>query len=440
MKMHNQVGKTAVLFTLACVLTACGSYRINSTLAPSGNTDLTLGPVQFNLAHSTVAHDEDDAGAAYAAKTLTPELLQQRAKVLYPKLFTDDWTALPVRPTTTIRSGGDGPLMRAAIFTALTAGIIPFPGKQTTDYTVNADVRGPAGDSLASGHTSFQYEQVTWASLIGPLGCIPVPGKAEDRGTMFLFIPVAGPSYSEAEAMYGQYMADRIVEAIVQQLRSIDPALIGEAHKARKARLKEVVIDGRKVWSFLAPVISNDSGEAISFTVLFYTDYPSRNSTPLEQVEVARRDASGAWVSQTAYLRSTASLTSVKAVMDKGIPVAISIQKVTEPPIQDFINLPDAYTAADIRWSNNVLIEAKNSSLLDLMRYGSRAELTSLVTRIEKEILSLTEKAQMADSKVQQIVINNGDPSAENEMAVLHRQRITVLEAILSALKRASAR
>lgn len=440
MTMHNRVGKTAALFTVACLLTACGSYRINSTLAPSGNTNLTLGPVQFNLANSTVAHDEADNGAAYAAKNLTPELLQERAKVLYPNLFTDDWTALPVLPTTTIRSGDDGSVIRSAILSTLTAGIVPFPFKQTTDYTVIADVRGPAGDSLASGQASFQYKQVTWVSLIGPLGCIPVPGKAEDRGTMFLFIPVAGPSYSEADAMYGQYMADRVIEAIVQQLRTIDPALISEAHTARKARLKEVVIDGRKVWSFLAPVIANDTGEATSFTALFYTDYPSRSSTPLEQVEVARRDASGAWVSQTAYLRSTASLTSVKAVIDKGVPIAISIQKVTAPPVQDFINLPDAYTAADIRWSNNILIEAKNSSLLDLMRYGSRAELTSLVTRIEKEILSLTEKAQMADSKVQQIVINNGDPSAENEMAVLHRQRITVLEAILSGLKRASAR
>lgn len=440
MKTHNRVGKTAALFTLACLLTACGSYRINSTLAPSGNTDLTLGPVQFNLAHSTIIHDESDTGAAYAAKSLTPELLQERAKALYPKLFTDDWTALPVMPTTKIRSGGDGSVMRAALLTALTAGVIPFPGKQTTDYTVIADVRGPAGDSLASGKTSFQFEQATWVSLIGPLGCIPVPGKSEDRGTMFLFIPVAGPSYSEAEAMYGQYTADRVIEAVVQQLRSIDPALMGDAHKARKARLKEVVIDGRKLWSFLAPVISQDTGEPVSFTALFYTDYPSRGSTPLEQVEIARRDASGTWISHTAYLRSTPSLTAVKAVLDKGVPTAISIQKVSEPPIQDFISLPDTYTAADIRWSNNVLIEAKNSSLLSLMRYGSRAELTSLVTRIEKEILSLTEKAQIADSKVQQIVINNGDPSAENEMAVLHRQRITVLEAILSALKRASAR
>lgn len=435
-----RVCKISALFVMTFLLAACGSYRITSTLKPSGNTDLSLGQARFSLARFSIMHDEKDISAQNSAKALTHEFLNDRAKALYPNLFTDEWTALPILATAEIRSGGDTGIMLAAFATALTAGVIPFPGEKTTDISVATDVRGAGGDSLAAGNVSFQFEEVIWVSLIGPLGCIPVPGEADGRGTMFLFIPITGPGYAEAQTEYNNYMADRIIETIVRQLRTIDPAKLNAAYRARASRLRDVVIDGRTVWSFLAPTLSNENNQAVSFTALFYRDHPNRDVQPFEHVEVARRDAAGVWIPKTGYLRGAQSLTSVKTVMDKGVPADITVNQVTEPPLEDFIDLPENAGADDIRWSNRILIEAKNTSLLRLMQQGTRPELARLITRIEKNVLNLNEKAQMADSRVQQIVVNGGDPKETNEMAVLYRQRITILEAVLSALKRAGTR
>lgn len=440
MKAGQRICKISALFVMALFLAACGSYRVTSTLKPSGNTNLSLGQAHFSLARFSVTHDKDDIGAQNSAKFLTPAFLNDRAKALYPNLFTDEWTALPVLATTEIRSGGDAGVILSVFASILTACVIPIPFTTATDFSVSTDVRDARGDSLAAGSVPFQYKQITWVTLVGPLGCIPVPGEADERGAMFLFIPITGPGYAEAQTEYNNYVADRVIEAIVQKLRSIDPAMLNAAYRARASRLRDVVIDGRTVWSFLVPVLSDENDQAISFRALFYRDYPKRDTEPFEEVEVARRNAGGAWIPQTGYLRSTQNLTAVKPVMDKGVPAGILVQKVTEPPLEDFIDLPGGYTAKDIRWSNRILIEAKNTNLLRLMRYGARPELTGLITRIEKNVLSLNEKAQMADSRVQQIVVNGGDPQAANEMAVLHRQRITILEAVLSALKRAGAR
>lgn len=440
MTTDSRLLKFVSLFLAIFFLGACAAYRVTSTLNPSGNTQLALGQVRFSLARFSTVCDENDIGTQNSLKPLTRELLNDRAKALYPNLFTDNWTALPIIATAEVKAGGDGAIIAAAFASVFTACVIPIPFTMATDFSISTDVRDVNGDSLAAGKIPFQYKQTTWVTLIGPLGCIPVPGEADDRGSIFLFIPITGPSYAEAEKQYSVYLADRIIEAIAQQLRAINPSALNAAYRARASLLRDVVIDGQTVWSFLAPQLSDEDNRAVSFAALFYRDYPKRDAQPFETVEVARRDATGAWIPKTGYMRSTQSLTAVKVVMDKGVPAGIAVQDVTDPPLEDFVDLPDRYTANDIRWSNQILIEAKNTSLLRLMRYGSRTELTRLITQIEKNILSLNEKAQMADSQVQQIVVNGGDPKAANEMAVLHRQRITILEAILSALKRAGAR
>jgi hypothetical protein len=283
---------------------------------------------------------------------------------------------------------------------------------------------------------------VIWMSLVGPLGCIPVPGQADQpRDGIFLMIPLTKDAYSRTKLP--TYVADCIVEAVVKELRSADPALVDTAYKARASRLQEVTIDGRTFWSFLAPSLSQENGRPVAFTAMLYQEYPKRGSAPYEQVVVARRDGSGNWAPETGYLRRAKSLTAVSVLMDSGVPARVAVRVVDEPPLEDFIDTPDisgADRAAMLRWSNGVLLEAKNRSLPKMLKEKSGDELLSLVTRIEKSILDLNEQVEQAKDRAQTMVEKGeGNPAPDRELSVLCRQRIEILKPILAAIKGAAA-
>ncbi|MBW1834048.1 MAG: hypothetical protein JRI62_04445 [Deltaproteobacteria bacterium] len=75
------------------------------------------------------------------------------------------------------------------------------------------------------------------------------------------------------------------------------------------------------------------------------------------------------------------------------------------------------------------------------MRERNPEYLINLVTRIEKAVLNLNEQAQMADSRVQEMVVEGkgADTTQANELSVLCRQRIAIFKPILAALKQAVA-
>jgi hypothetical protein len=278
-------------------------------------------------------------------------------------------------------------------------------------------------------------------SLIGPFGAIPVPGEADlPRDGIFLFIPLTKDAYSTTH--YTDYLADCIVEAIVQALRSVDPATLNAASRARRSRLQEVTMDGSRYWSFLAPVFSQGlakQDKADFFTAMIYKEYPKRGAKPVEEVVVARLE-DGKWQPVTSYLRSVKQLTTACVLLDDGRPSKVVLREVNEPPIEDFIELPQKCSFDYIRWNNGVLIEVKNSTLPRLMREASPEHLTGLVTRIEKAALILSGKAQTADNRVQEMVVKGeGNPEKDRELSVLCRQRIAIFKAILAGLKQATA-
>ena len=438
MKTQGTLLQRLIVLILAGIFAAgCGSMRIVSTLKPSYDSGIAIDNIRFRIADFSLIYDKTDIQTINYVKSITEELLHSRAMALYPEIFSDRWTALPVAVTASAKVE---PHPAGALMSGFTAGVIPFPSSFVVNIDIDANVRGPDGEALVKGDTThFEVSEVIWVSLIGPLGCIPVPGQSDlPRDGIFLFIPLTRDAYSKTKLP--TYIADCMVEAIVKKLRAIDPAILNAAYKARVSGLQDVKINGRVAWCFLAPVISEKEGRAFAFRAFFYRNYPKQNAKPFEVIEVAKKGPDGRWFPETGYLRSASTLTAVTAVMDKGVPVKVVVKEVTEPPIEDFINLPAKHTADDIRWNNQVLIDAKNSSLLTLMSRGSRQEITGLITRIEKAMLNLIEKVQMADSKAKQIVLNGGDPTAVNRMAVLYRQRITIFKSILSALKRAVAR
>lgn len=426
-----------VMLLAATLLSGCCSMRLASTLKPSGETNLTIGNARFSIIGYTGVYDTNNVAAKPWMEPVTPDLVAQRARTLYPGIFTDEWTALPVK----VKAEGEyseASMMVATFLTVMTGGVIPFPGKMSMDFSVSSDVRNALGESLINKDTNFVIDQAMWASIVGPLGCIPVPGQADlPRDGIFLFFPLTEDAYSKTKLP--TFVADCIVEALVKDIRSVDAALLDTAYKARASRLQEITIDGRTFWSFLAPSLSKEDGRPVAFTAMLYQESPRRGAVPYEQVVVAVRDSSGSWIPQTGYLHRTKSLTAVSVLIDNGIPAKVAVRTVEDPSLEDFIEFPGLSgvdRAQDLRWSNGILVEAKNKSLMKILQEKTGDELMSLATRIEKSILDLNEQAERAKDRAQAMVEKGeGDPLPERELSILCRQRIEVLKPILGAIK-----
>ena len=239
------------------------------------------------------------------------------------------------------------------------------------------------------------------------------------------------------------YNADIIIEAVVKSLRSIDVASLEATYQVRQSRPQELSIDGKRCWSFLAPVVSPESGKAMSFAAALFHEKPERDSKPYARLVVARRSESGAWVPVNGYLRNTSKLTALSTLIEGGVPARVIARVIEEPPLKDFVDTP-VLSGLDrmdnLRWSNGVLLEAKNRSLEKLLKLESRDGLLDLATRIEKAILELSETSERAKDRAQAMVEKGeGDPLPERELSILCRQRIEILKPVLAALKQEAA-
>ncbi len=423
---------------LIMMFSGCGTSRYYSTLPPSGEKDLNIGAARFSLVDLNFKYTRTGTPIDKYSEWMEKKDYDARARALYPKVFSDDFTALPVLVEVNA-SYDDSSLQRAAMFTGLlTLGVIPFPGTASRGFAVQTDVLDAGGEFLARDKKEFEFNQVMSMSVIGPLGLIPFPGKSDlPRDGLILLIPF-NDAYSLTK--HQDYIVDCIIEAVVHVLRTVDIARLDNAYQARRARLKEFNIGGRQYWTFLVPSFSKgfkNQERADLFNVLLYKDLPKRSVAPLESVTVAWRDEDGRWQPTTGYLRTASVLTRVKTLIENGCPARIVIDTPASPPLEDFINLPGGIiTASDLRWSNGILLEAKNKTLPSLLQEKSADELIALTTRIEKNILSLNEASERAKDRAQQIVEKgNGDPGPDRGMSILFRQRIEVLKPILRAIK-----
>ncbi len=425
MKFQTTVTWLAAVLILSA-LSGCASTRYVSTLKPSGDKTLQMGDVRFSI----VSLDGKD------------ETLAVRSRELYPNLFTDEWTGLPVVVETDFSH--DSSMNRAAFLTGFCSlGMIPFPGTEKTTYNVKTRLINALGESVPAGKVAFEFEEVKWMTILGPLGLLPIVGPSDlPRDYQILFINFE-ENIKKATAKQGDYRTNCHVEAVVKSLRTADQAGLANDYQVRRTRLQEVTIDGRHCWSYLAPSLSQKLNSADSFTALIYKDYPRRGLKPLDEVIVARRDETGAWHPVTGYLRSVKALTAVGVLMENGVPAKVVVRAVEEAPLEDFIETPDL-SGADrsevLRWSNGVLLEAKNRSLTRILKEKTGDELPALATRIEKSILDLSGQAEQAKDRAQAIVEKGqGDPAPDREFSVLCRQRIEVLKPILAAIKQEAA-
>ena len=428
------------VITVCLLMSGCASQRVTSTLKPSGDTGLELGQARFCIVGYTDVH-EKEIPPAMEKYRLTVGRLQERAKVLYPGLFTDDLTALPITVRDNIRE--DDRTKLAGILGGFTLGIVPFIGKIVTSHEVATDVHNAIGDNLVDSKVYCDTVRAVWATIFSPLCSLPVPGEADlSHDTILLGIPVSGDPYAVG-GKYMSYNADIIIEAVVKSLRSIDVASLEATYQVRQSRPQELSIDGKRCWSFLAPVVSPESGKAMSFAAALFHEKPERDSKPYARLVVARRSESGAWVPVNGYLRNTSKLTALSTLIEGGVPARVIARVIEEPPLKDFVDTP-VLSGLDrmdnLRWSNGVLLEAKNRSLEKLLKLESRDGLLDLATRIEKAILELSETSERAKDRAQAMVEKGeGDPLPERELSILCRQRIEILKPVLAALKQEAA-
>jgi len=414
---------TAVLIVFS--LNACASIRYESTIKPSNDKALTMGDVRFSIIN---LEGNDDGLAA-------------RSREVYPDLFTDEWAGLPVVVKTDTSS--DSSIDRSAFLTGFFGlGIIPFPGTEKTSYSVETSLIDSMGERIPAGKVDFEFKKVQWMTVLSPLGMMPVAGPSDiprDYFNIFNITENASKAYNREIT----YKSSCHVEAIVKSLATADRKKLENDYQVRKRRLQEIMIEGRHCWSYLAPSISGGKSQADGFTVLIYGDYPKRGVQPMDAVIVARKDQTGAWHPVNGYLHFTDTLTAAGVLMDNGAPSRVVVRTVDEPPLEDFIETPDlkgADRARSLRWNNGVLLQAKNRSLLKILREKSKDELLALVTRIEMSILDLSEQSERAKDRAQTMVQKGeGDPAPERELSILCQQRIEVLKPILAALKQEAA-
>lgn len=434
--MLRKYYRIALFLCLLFLLAGCGSARFTSTLKPGNNPQLAVGDTPFHLA-SFVAKSGSNKEMSQNWVQPFNAAVPKRALELYPRVFSADWGAVPL----VVEAVGDyefGSI--GAMLTGFTLGVLPFPNTNTVDFRVVTSLVDERGDKVPIAPVSFHREDVLWLTLVGPLGCIPIFGATDvPRSTMFLFA-----NMDDLGVKSTQLTTDALVEAVVSGVSKVDAAQLSAIAKARQARLREVAVEGTTYWTFLAPVFSKGIAvqeRADRFAALFYRERPRRDLEPVESVIVAQRGNDGRWQPVPAYLkRISKGLVSVSALLENGAPGRVVATEVSEPPLEDFISLPTT-TASDLemietmRWSNRVLVQAKNLTLPTLLKVKSTRELLDLVSQVENAFLDLNRMGELAKDRAQKAVADGADGGPARELSLSCRERGEILKPILLALK-----
>ncbi len=289
----------------ACVLAAlvlgltggCASTRFTTTIQRVPDADKAI-PVKVRIAKVIPPPPFNrwslatTTGGAYAPGTLdanttgegassflAPDVFQKNvsetAVQRYPEVFTLLEDGLPIGVRVDARHGhcGFGPLFPVLEICTLCVayGIVggPFIGASEFKVTV-VDARGNAGPVVA-----FRRKDVTWMTVLTPLGLLPVPGHSDaDR------VSGLGDPSPRSYQVGGRLTVEGCVDAIVAALKQMDPGFLRQAaaeqqrsvEKARRAALRDspgkIEVQGSKITVALAPLESGSlsAGEMRALT------------------------------------------------------------------------------------------------------------------------------------------------------------------------------
>jgi hypothetical protein len=451
MKKKKMIRSSLMVFLIVFILTGCGSMRVSTTLKSDPETQkfAVADKTKFSIVQLNKSQDKQSTSTKFLffpinmapVNGIDVQGIQKHATDLYPGLFGNNFSDLPVFITVEGKYSGheSGEWLQN-----LTFGTIPFPSSAEIEYKVRTQVPGEGGYVVDETH-SFTQKFSWWRTIYTPFGLLPIPGFSDLRKTDIIGLSGSAADFggTKFKTHKTNLVMESLTEAVAQSIRQADQNKLKAAAEYRKSRIRQIDISGQTFWSFLGfdysdPKLDGKSQYDVALITL-YSEYPTWDAKPVEQVIVAQMK-NAKWEPTGNYLRSIKPLTVASALIENGKPSKVVFKEVVNPPLEHFIELPRTHTGNDIRWSNGILIEAKNSSLPLLIQKESPEYLSKLITRIEKEVLALNEMKMTTDSMVQQMMMKGQDPKGLSEFSLLYNQRITILQGILASLKQAASK
>ncbi|MFO7536129.1 MAG: hypothetical protein R6X19_10705 [Kiritimatiellia bacterium] len=204
-------------FLMAWGLTGCASYRIHSTLAPSGAP--VPGATRFNLVDVQYAVPTNVTESALSPFNLYPithasltDDLMAVAVATYPAIFSTDPGSIPLRVTINCVNNQTEQDEATTCVSCLTLTILPLRTVDRDTYSVETRSGSEAIDKDLLRPVDFTRTDVSWLSIT-PTGWIPVPGGEGER--------VLGMDGAIVKVKDTTFKA--CVEAVVVSLRRIQP-------------------------------------------------------------------------------------------------------------------------------------------------------------------------------------------------------------------------
>lgn len=412
------------------LLAGCVSQRGTSTLKEVPGAAAKLAGLNFRVA------------VVEEGNNTNPAPLQQLMSKDYPQLFSDDLEAIPL--LVRLKSETDSSQIGAFIGGFFTLGTIPVPTYTGFAREVGVTPWSGAGAVLPESVIRYTRRDHLWMTIFTPLGLIPMPGWSDmDRATATI-LSANDTTYIKKQQAFNDL---NMQKAVLSALAGMDQSVLRRTAAERKAMpALEVDIDGRHYSGRLLPAFSQNlrqPGGADQYqVVLRNTEQHGENQViTTHHIPVARRSAAGGWEVLRHYLSFSARPMVATALLADGVPARPLVLPVEQPPLADFIDVPDTRpeSAAPVRWSNNILLLIKNDPLAAELAAKPLPELRDLVTRLESSLLDLNERVGRANDRAQQAIEKGESPDAQRELAVVYRQRSEILKAILGVVRQESA-
>lgn len=422
-----------VLACSALLLAGCMSQRGTTTLKEVPDAAARLSGLQFRVAAVEEGGVSTPAGV---------QGLQQLLGKGYPQLFSDDVEAIPllVRLKTEADNNGIGAFLGGFF----TLGTIPVPVYTGFAREVGVTPWSGAGAVLPESVINYTRRDHVWMTIFSPLGLLPLPGSSDmDRNTATL-MSANDTAYPKKQQAFNDL---NLQKAVLSALAVMDqPALRRIAAERKAMPVLEVDIDGHHYNGRLLPTFSQSMrqpGGADQYQLVLRNNELRDGSqvTTTQYIPVARRGAAGNWEAQRTYLPFSARPMVATALLANGLPARPLVLPVEQPPLADFIDVPESRpeAAAPVRWSNGILLQIKNGPLAAELAAKSLPELGELTTRLETGLLDLNERVGRANDRAQQAIEKGESPDALRELAVVYRQRGEVLKAVLQMVRQEAA-
>jgi hypothetical protein len=182
--VRNSFARLGIAF-MALVLTGCASYRINTSLKPSGAP--VPGAAQFNLTdvrYVVLTNVTESGLSPFTTYRITGQSLgddlMAAAMATYPETFSTAPDAIPLQVTITCLGNASEMGPGGACVSCLTLTIYPMRSSDEDTYSVETRCEIESVNEKLAQPTTFKRTDVSWLSIT-PTGWIPVPAKEGDR-------------------------------------------------------------------------------------------------------------------------------------------------------------------------------------------------------------------------------------------------------------------